>query len=157
MLDQGFYVDATPPQTGEQREVRPAVEGQGPPAPTSAPPHEIAGFLMQPAMLGGRDFAGRALDQHGQLFAGESTNLDAKALSLFVELRPVREASARRVKVSKLAARRRGRSPQTGRPSRRPGFADPGHSDNRMTFATYTRATEGTQVATTDALEEAFS
>src|ERR671920_466782 len=77
MLDQGFYVDATPPQTGGQREVRPAVEGQGPPAPTSAPPHEIAGFLMQPAMLGGGNLAGRALDQRGQLFAGEPTDLDA--------------------------------------------------------------------------------
>ena len=107
-------------------------------------------------MLGGRDLVGRACDQRGQVLAGEPTNLDAKALSLFVELRPVREASARRVKVSKLAARRRGRSPQTGRPSRRPGFADPGHSDNRMTLATYTRATEGMQDSATAALEETF-
>ncbi len=37
------------------------------------------------------------------------------------------------------------------------GFAGPDHSDKRMTFATYTLATEGTQVATTDALEETFS
>jgi hypothetical protein len=57
-------------------------------------------------MLGGRDLAGRARDQHGQLFAGESTNLDAKALSLFVELRPVGEASSHRVEEPKQAARR---------------------------------------------------
>jgi hypothetical protein len=86
MLDQGFYVDAPPPQTGEQRVVLPAVEGQGPPAPTSAPPHEIAGFLVQPAMLGGRDLAGRALDQRGQVLAGEPADLDAPTLGLLVEL-----------------------------------------------------------------------
>jgi hypothetical protein len=36
-------------------------------------------------MLGGRDLEGRALDQHGQVFAGDSTDLDAKALGLRVE------------------------------------------------------------------------
>jgi hypothetical protein len=38
-------------------------------ASASAPPHEIAGFLMQGAMLGGRDLAGRALDERPQTFA----------------------------------------------------------------------------------------
>jgi hypothetical protein len=37
------------------------------------------------------------------------------------------------------------------------GFAGPRHSDIKMTLATYTLATEGTQVATSDALEETFS
>jgi hypothetical protein len=36
-------------------------------------------------MLGGRDLAGRALDQRGQVLAGEPTDLDAKALGLLVE------------------------------------------------------------------------
>jgi hypothetical protein len=158
MLDQGFYVDATPPQTGEQREVRPAVEGQGPPAPTSAPPHEIAGFLMQPAMLGGRDFAGRALDQRPQVLAGETTDLDAKALGLRVELRPVGETCGRHVEEPKHAAHCRGRLPQTRQTSGRPGFAGPGHhSDIRMTLAICTQATEGIQDAATAALQEAFS
>ena len=152
-----WHPPSGPPQACQQRDVRPAVEGKGSSASTPAPPYEVALFLVQSSMLGGRDFAGRARDQGPRALAGEPTDLDAKARSLFVELRPVSEASARCFKVSKLAARRRGRSPQTGRPSRHPGFADPGHSDNRMTFATYTRATEGTQVATTDALEEACS
>ena len=50
-----FYSDVPPSEVGEQREVRPAVEGQGSKAPASPPPHEITGFLVQPAMLGGRD------------------------------------------------------------------------------------------------------
>jgi hypothetical protein len=33
-------------------------------------------------MLGGRDLAGRALDQRGKVFAGDSTDLDAMALGL---------------------------------------------------------------------------
>ena len=104
MLDQGFYFDAPPPQTGEQREVRPAVEGQGSSTPTPPPPHEVASFLVQPAMLGGRDLAGRALDQRPQVLAGQPTDLHAKALGLRVELLPVGEASDRRVKEPKQAA-----------------------------------------------------
>jgi hypothetical protein len=55
----------TPPKAGEQREVRPAVEGQGSKSPAPAPPHEFAGLLVQPAMPGGRDLKGRVLDQRG--------------------------------------------------------------------------------------------
>jgi len=55
-------------------------------------------------MLGGRDLAGRALDQHGHVFAGEPTDLEAKALGLRVELRPFGEVSCRRVKVPQQAA-----------------------------------------------------
>ena len=159
MLDQGFLLDAPPPQTGEQREVRPAVESQDPPAPTSAPPQEIALFLVQPAVLGGRDFAGRALDQRPQAFAGEPTDLAAPTLDLCVKIRPVGEASSHRVKEPKQAARPTvvDFSPQTRRPSRRPGFAGPGHSDYRMTLAIYTRPTEGMQDVATAALEEASS
>jgi hypothetical protein len=40
-------------------------------------------------MVGGRDLAGRAPDQRSQIFAGDSTDLDAKVLGLRVELRPV--------------------------------------------------------------------
>jgi hypothetical protein len=58
-------------------------------------------------MLGGRDLAGRALDQRGQALAGESANLDAKTLCLRVELRSVGEACGRRVKEPKQAARQR--------------------------------------------------
>jgi hypothetical protein len=36
-------------------------------------------------MLGFRDLEGRALDHHGQVFAGDSTDLDAKALGRRVE------------------------------------------------------------------------
>ena len=111
---------------------------------------------MQPTILRGRHLVGRALDQRRKVFAGEPTDLDAKALGLCVELRPVGKACGRRVKVSKLAARRRGRSPQTGRPSRRPSFAGPAHSHNRMTLAIYIRATEGMQDSATAALEETF-
>jgi hypothetical protein len=50
-------------------------------------------------MLGGRDLAGRALDQRGKVFAGEPTELYAKALGLRVELRVVGEVSGCRVKV----------------------------------------------------------
>jgi hypothetical protein len=81
-----------------------AVEGQGSKAPAPAPPHEIAGFLVQPAMLGGRDLVGRVRDQGGKAFAGEPTDLDAKALGLRVELRPVGEASSRLVEEPKQAA-----------------------------------------------------
>jgi hypothetical protein len=69
------------------------VEGEGSKAPASAPPHEIAGFLVQPAVLDGRDLPGRALDQRGKILAGEPTDLDAKALGLRVELPPVGEAA----------------------------------------------------------------
>jgi hypothetical protein len=55
-------------------------------------------------MLGGRDLEGRALDQRGQLFAGEPTDLDAKALGLCIELRPVSEASGSRVEEPKQPA-----------------------------------------------------
>jgi hypothetical protein len=37
-------------------------------------------------MLGGRDLAGRALDQHPKVFAVEPTNLKAPTLGLCVEL-----------------------------------------------------------------------
>jgi hypothetical protein len=67
-----------------------AVESQGSKAPAPPPPHEVASFLMQSEMLGGRYLEGSALDQRGQLFAGEPTDLDAKALGLCVELRQVR-------------------------------------------------------------------
>jgi hypothetical protein len=91
-------------------------------------------------MLDGRDLAGRALDQRDHVFAGEPTDLDAKVLGLRVQLRPVGEASARRVEEPKQAARRTvvDFSPQTRRPSRRPSFAGPAHSHNRMTLAIYT-------------------
>jgi hypothetical protein len=46
----------------------------------------MAGFLVQPAMLGSGDLAGRALDQGGKAFSGEPTNLDAPMLGLRVEL-----------------------------------------------------------------------
>jgi hypothetical protein len=151
-------LDPPPPQVCEQREVRSAVEGQGPPAPTPLPPHEIASFLMHPAMLGGRDLAGRALNQRPQVFVGDSTHLDAKALALCVELRPVGETCGRHVEEPKQAAHCRGRLPQTRRPSGHPGFAGPGHhSDNRMTLAICTHATEGIQNSATPTLEETYS
>jgi hypothetical protein len=104
VLDQGFYFDAPPSEAGEQREVRPTVEGQGSKAPAAAPPHEAASLLMQPEMLGDRDLGGSALDQYAQVFAGEPTNLVAPTLSLRVELRPVDEASGRRVEEPKQPA-----------------------------------------------------
>jgi hypothetical protein len=52
---------------------------------------------MQPAMLGGGNLAGRALDQRPQVFAGEPTDLDAPTLGLCVELRPVGDTSGRPV------------------------------------------------------------
>jgi len=55
-------------------------------------------------MLGGRDLAGRALEQRGKVFAGDSTDLDAKALSLPIELRPVGETPSC-VKESQQAGR----------------------------------------------------
>jgi hypothetical protein len=57
-------------------------------------------------MLGGRDLAGSALDERGQLFAGEPTDLITPTLGLRVELRPLGEVSGRRVKERKQAARR---------------------------------------------------
>jgi hypothetical protein len=57
-------------------------------------------------MLGGRDLAGRALDQRGQLFMREPTNLNAPTRSLRVELRPVGEVSGRRVEQPRQAAQR---------------------------------------------------
>jgi hypothetical protein len=47
----------------------------------------------------------------------------------------------RRRAVAGSVARCGGRRPQTQRPSLRPGFADPDHSHNRVTLATYTHAT----------------
>ncbi|HSK83438.1 MAG TPA: hypothetical protein VK902_08545 [Rubrobacter sp.] len=82
------------------------VKGQGSSAPAPAPPHEVAGFLTQPAMLGGRDLEDRALDQRPQVLAGEPSDLDARALDLRVERRPLGEVSGRRVKERKQAARR---------------------------------------------------
>jgi hypothetical protein len=60
---------------------------------------------MQPAMLHTRDLPSRALDQRPQVFAGDSTDLDAKALDLRVELRPLGEVSGR-VKEAQQPARR---------------------------------------------------
>jgi len=110
-------------------------------------------------MLGGRDLAGRALDQVGEVLAGESTDLDAMTLGRRVELRPVSESCGRRVEETQQVAWRAvgGPRPQPRRPSRRLSFADPGHSDNRMTLAIYTHPEEGIQLAVTTALEEAFS
>jgi hypothetical protein len=56
-------------------------------------------------MLGGRDLAGRALDQRGKAFAGEPTDLDAPTLGLCDGLRPGGEASAA---ASKSPSRQRG-------------------------------------------------
>jgi hypothetical protein len=56
---------------------------------------------VQPAMLGGRDLKGRALDQRGKAFAGEPADLDLPTLGLRVELRPVGEASSCRVEETK--------------------------------------------------------
>ena len=61
---------------------------------------------MQPAMLGGRDLAGRALDQRSKVFAGEPTDLEAPTLGLRGELRPLGESCGRRVEEPKQAARR---------------------------------------------------
>jgi hypothetical protein len=107
-------------------------------------------------MLGGKDLAGRALDQRSQIFAGDSTDLDAKVLGLHVELRPVGETSGHRVEGPHQAAHRGGRLLQTRRPSRRPSFADPAHSHNRMTLAIYTRATEGMQDSATATLKRPY-
>jgi hypothetical protein len=57
-------------------------------------------------MLGGRDLEDRALDQRPQVLAGEPSDLDARALDLRVERRPLGEVSGRRVKERKQAARR---------------------------------------------------
>jgi hypothetical protein len=57
-------------------------------------------------MLGGRDLEGRTLHPDGKAFARELTGLDAKALGLCVELRPVGESCGRRVEEPKQAARR---------------------------------------------------
>jgi hypothetical protein len=154
----GARLDASPSEAGEQREVQPAVEGQGSLTPAPPPPHEVACLLMQSAMLGGRDLTSRALDQRPQVFAGEPTDLDANALDLRVELRPLGEVSGR-VKVPKQPARRIvvDVGPKLGRPSGRPSFAGSGHSDNRMTLAIYTRATEGMQDSATPVLEETSS
>jgi hypothetical protein len=84
-------------------------------------------------MLGGSDLAGRTLDQRGKVLAGENSDLNAPTLSLCVELRPVGEVSGRRVEEPKQTAHRGGRLPQTRRPSRRPDFAGPSSSHNRMT------------------------
>jgi hypothetical protein len=61
-------------------------------------------LLVQPVMLGGRDLAGRALDQRSKVLAGKPTDFDAKALGFRVELRPVSEACGRRVKDPQQAA-----------------------------------------------------
>jgi hypothetical protein len=55
-------------------------------------------------MLMSRDLEGRVLDQRGKAFAREPTNLDAKALGLRVELRPVGESCGRRVEEPKQTA-----------------------------------------------------
>ena len=98
------------------------------------------------------------MDQSGKAFAGEPTDLDANALDLRVELRPLGEVSGR-VEEPKQPARRIvvDVGPKLGRPSGRPSFAGSGHSDNRMTLAIYTRATEGMQDSATPVLEETSS
>jgi len=48
-------------------------------------------------MFGGGDLVGSAFDQRGKVFAGEPKDLDAATLGLRVKLRPVGEASGRRV------------------------------------------------------------
>ena len=101
MPGKGLELNASPSEAGKQREVQPAVEGQGSLTPAPTPPHEVASFLVQPAMLGGRDLEGRALDQRGQALATEPTDLDAPTLGLLAELRPVGEASGRRVQERK--------------------------------------------------------
>ena len=65
------------------------------------------------------------MDQSGKAFAGEPTDLDAKALGLRVELRPVGESCGRRIKEPKQAAWRTvvDLDPRLGRPSCRPSFA----------------------------------
>jgi hypothetical protein len=55
-------------------------------------------------MLGGRDLAGRALDQHPQVFAGVPTDLDAPTLGLRIELLAVDESCGRRIEEPKQAA-----------------------------------------------------
>jgi hypothetical protein len=99
---------------------------------------------------------GRALDQRGQVLAGEPADLDAKVLDLRVYLRPVGYASARRVKVLHQAAHHCGRLPQTRQPDGRPSFAGSDHSDIRMPLSIYTRPTDGTQDSATVALEVTF-
>ena len=96
--------------------------------------------------------------QRPQVFAGEPTDLNAPTLDLCVEFRSVGEACGRRVEEPKQAAWRAVvASALASSPSRRPSFADPAHSDNRMTLAIYTRPTEGMQHSAAAALEEAFS
>jgi anthranilate/para-aminobenzoate synthase component II len=56
-------------------------------------------------MLGGRDLAGRALDQGGKVLAREPADLDAPTLGLCVELRSVGESCGRRVEETKQAMR----------------------------------------------------
>jgi hypothetical protein len=109
-------------------------------------------------MLGGRHLAGIALDQRDHVFAGEPTILNAKARSLRILLRPVGEAPDRRVEEPKQAARLTvvDFSPQTRRPSLRPGFADPSHSHNRVTLATYTHATYGSNSPLQPCLKRPF-
>ena len=128
VLDQSVKPDPAPAEAGEQREVRPAVEGQRPQAPAPAPPREVAGLLVQPAMLGGGELPGRALDQREEAFAGEPVSLDAPMLGLRLELRPVAEARGRRVEEPEQAARRAvvDVAPRPRRPSRRPRRAGPG-------------------------------
>ena len=146
-----------PSEAGEQREVRPSVEGQASKAPSSPPPHEGAAFLMQPAMLRGRDLEGRALDNRPQHFAGEPTDLDARrSASASNSDQSARSPAAASKSPAGSAARRGGCRPQTRRPSRCPSFVGPGHSDNRMTLAIYTRPTKGMQDSATAALKRTF-
>jgi hypothetical protein len=99
----GLERGGPPPEAGEQREVWPAVEGQGSLTPAPAPPHQVASFLMQPAILGGRHLAGRARDQRGKVLAGEPTILNAPTLGPCIELRSVGEVSGHRVEEPKQA------------------------------------------------------
>jgi|SRR5687767_1871924 hypothetical protein len=110
-------------------------------------------------MFGGRDLTSRALDQRPQVLAGEPKDLDAKALGLCVELRPLGESCGRRVEEPEQAARGTvvDVGPQPRRPSGCPSFPGPAHSDIRMTLAIHTRATEDMQDSTTAAIDEAFS
>ena len=53
-------------------------------APAPAPPREVASFLVQSAMLGGRDLASRVRDQRPQALAEEPTDLDYPTLGFCV-------------------------------------------------------------------------
>ena len=101
-------------------------------------------------MLGRGNLAGRALDPRTQVFAGEPADLDAPTLDLRVELRPGAEAFDRCVEETRQTKWR-------AVVDVRPSLGGPGHSDNRITLAIYTPATDGTQDSARATLDEALS